>query len=144
MSARTFVDTNVFVYVFDHDEPEKRDRARQILDEEGASGCLVLSTQVLQEFYVTVTRKLARPLSEDDALAAVRHLATFAEVQIDVDLVEAAIILSRDRQLSLWDALILHAAARGGCKVVLTEDLQDSFQILGLEVVNPFASLSSG
>lgn len=62
MSDKTFLDTNVLVYRFDDDEPAKQARAREILDTEGPRGSLVLSTQVLQEFYVTVTRKLARPL----------------------------------------------------------------------------------
>ena len=143
MSRRKFVDTNVLVYRFDHDEPAKRDRARQILDEEGGAGRLVLSTQVLQEFFVSTTRKLARPLSVNDALEAVRHLAVFPVVLIDPALIIDAITLSRDHQISLWDALILQAAARERCVQVLTEDLQDGWEILGLEVVNPFADLAA-
>ena len=141
MNERIFIDTNVLVYRFDHDEPTKRDRARQVLEEVGGSGGLVLSTQVLQEFYVAVTRKLARPLPVDSALAAIRQMTKFAIVSIDVDLIDNAILLSRDRQLSFWDSLILQAAARGGCKTVLTEDLQEGFEVLGLTVVNPFASV---
>ncbi len=143
MSTRRFMDTNVLVYRFDHDEPAKRDRARQLLDESGGAGRLVLSTQVLQEFYVSVTRKLARPLSANDALEAVRHLSEFPVVQIDPDLITDAIVLSRDHQISFWDALILHAAVRGGCEEVCTEDLQDGWTILGLKVMNPFAGLST-
>lgn len=139
MVARKFVDTNVLVYRFDHDEPAKRDQARQILDSEGREGRLVLSTQVLQEFYVSVTRKLARPLPESDALEAVRHLTAFPIVQVDSDLITDAIVLSRDHRISFWDALILHAAARGGCTEVLTEDLQNGWTVLDLEVVNPFS-----
>lgn len=142
MSARKFIDTNVLVYRFDHDEAAKRDRAREILDEEASAGRLVLSTQVLQEFYVSVTRKLSRPLAESDALEAVKHLSALPVVQIDRELVIDAIVLSRDHRISLWDSLILHAAARGGCAEVLTEDLQDGWAILGLKVVNPFADLA--
>ena len=138
MSAPTFVDTNVLVYRFDHDEPVKRARAGEVLDSIGGAGRLVLSTQVLQEFYVSVTRKLARPLGPEVALEAVRQLATFPIVRIDPDLIEEAILLSRDHQLSFWDSMILQAAARGGCRVLLTEDLQDGFEVLGLRVVNPF------
>ncbi len=141
MSARKFMDTNVLVYRFDQDEAAKRDRARQILDEEGSAGRLVLSTQVLQEFYVSVTRKLSRPLPESEALEAVRHLSAFPVVQVDPDLITDAIVLSRDHRISFWDALILRAAERGGCVEVLTEDLQHGWKILGLEVVNPFVDL---
>jgi predicted nucleic acid-binding protein len=142
MGRRSFVDTNVLVYRFDYDEPKMQSRAREILEEEGSAGQLVLSTQVLQEFFVTVTRKLARPLAKDAALAAIRQLAQFPVVQIDVDLIERAILLSRDHQLSFWDSLILSAAAESRCSVVLTEDLQDGFEVLGLRVENPFAALS--
>ena len=69
MSGRVFVDTNVLVYLFDGDAPQKQRRARQILDEEGSPGSIVISTQVLQEFYVTVTRKLGKPLKEAEAEA---------------------------------------------------------------------------
>ena len=141
MSGRKFFDSNVLVYRFDQDEPLKRDRARDLLREEGRAGRLVLSTQVLQEFYVSATRKLSSPLSETDALEAVRHFSVFPVVQIDPELITDAIVLSRDHQISLWDALILHAAARAGCDTVLTEDLQDRWKVLGLEVVNPFAGL---
>ena len=144
MSVRRFVDTNVLVYRFDHDEPRKQDRARRLLDRDGRSGSLVLSTQVLQEFYVSVTRKLARKLPPEDALDAVRDLvAAFSIVQIDSDMVTDAISLSQEHGFSLWDALILHAAARGGCREVLTEDLQDGRKILGLEIVNPFRNLDA-
>ena len=139
--SRRFLDTNVLVYRFDRDEPAKSARARQILDQEGRAGQLILSTQVLQEFYVTVTRKLTDPLSESQALEAVRYLAQLPLVQIDAELVTDSIVLSRDHRISFWDALILHAAARGGCDTVLTEDLQHGWEILGLEVVNPFAGL---
>ncbi len=76
MSDRVFVDTNVFVYLFDRDAPDQRRRARALIEEE--HGRLVLSTQVLQEFFVTVTRKLAKPLPEDEAEAAVRDMAALA------------------------------------------------------------------
>ncbi|MCP4664067.1 MAG: PIN domain-containing protein [bacterium] len=143
MSDRTFIDTNVLVYRFDKDTPGKQARARQVLDTEGLRGKLVLSTQVLQEFYVTVTRKLARPLEETAALEATRHLMALHVVQVDVDLISSAIVLSQDHKTSLWDALIIEAARRAGCRKLLTEDLQDGWKIDGLEIVNPFRDLST-
>jgi predicted nucleic acid-binding protein len=138
MSDKTFLDTNVLVYRFDDDEPVKQARAREILDTEGPSDSLVLSTQVLQEFYVTVTRKLARPLSKDDAFEATRYLMELNVVSIDVGLVARAIELSQAHKISLWDALIIHSARQGGCQKLLTEDLHDGWMVEGLEISNPF------
>jgi predicted nucleic acid-binding protein len=138
MSARTFVDTNVFVYLFDRDAPAKRGVARGILEGHGGSRHLTLSTQVLQEFYVIVTRKLGKPLPYDQALEATQDLAALPMVLIDPEMVLAAIDLSGAHQLSFWDALILKAAQRAGCTSVLSEDLQDGFRLGDLQVENPF------
>ena len=74
MSGRAFFDTNVLVYLFDEDSPAKQTRARGLFDQSAREGLIVLSPQVLQEFYVTVTRKLARPLPPEAALEAVNLL----------------------------------------------------------------------
>jgi predicted nucleic acid-binding protein len=100
-----------------------------------------LSTQVLQEFFVTVTRKLGKPLDFDQAFEATRDLAALPTVLIDSDMVLNAIELSERYQLSPWDALILEAARRAGCAALLSEDLQDGFRIDGLQVENPFRDL---
>jgi predicted nucleic acid-binding protein len=71
---RRFLDTNILVYLFDTDSPKKKATVTGLFEREGASGLLILSTQVLQEFYVVVTRKLARPLSPEVAERAVRVL----------------------------------------------------------------------
>jgi len=135
---RSFVDTNVFVYLFDADAPQKRAVARRLLDDGAAAGRLVLSTQVLKEFYVTVTRKLAAPLAEDDALEATRSLGELPMVQVDPELIYAAISLSRRHQLSFWDALIVRSAVAADCKRLLSEDLQHGQEIDGVQVENPF------
>lgn len=134
---RVFVDTNVLVYAHDADAPEKRAVALDVLERNAQE--LVLSTQVLAEFYVVVTRKLARPLSPEDAAAQVDDLAEATVVPVDADLVRSAVSLSRSAQLALWDAMVLKSAERGGCEMVLTEDLQDGFRLGDLEVRNPFA-----
>jgi predicted nucleic acid-binding protein len=97
-----------------------------------------VSTQVLQEFYVTVTRKLRVPLAEERAAAAARGLASLAVVGIDKPLVLAAMDTSRHARLSLWDALIIEAARDAGCERVLTEDLSHGQVIRGVRVENPF------
>jgi predicted nucleic acid-binding protein len=137
MSDRLFVDTNVLVYAFDRDEPVKRKRSLAIL---AADDELVLSTQVLQEFYVTVTRKLKRPLSEADAETAVRDLAQLEIAAVDTTLVLQAITTSRTHVLSFWDALIVCSAAAAGCVRLLSEDMQHDREIAGLRIENPYAA----
>ena len=139
MSGRDFVDTNVLVYAVDESEPRKRDRAREILAGEGAATGLVLSTQVLCEFYVVATRRLARPLERAAAASAVGELSKLAVVGSDAQLVADGIRISIDAQLSLWDALIIAAARVAGCRRVLTEDLSDGAEIESVRVENPFA-----
>jgi predicted nucleic acid-binding protein len=117
MSAdKAFLDTNVLVYAFDRDEPAKCERAQAVLAS-AKPGALTVSAQVLGEFYVTVTRKLARPLEE---------------------LVGAAVRVSRSAQLSYWDALIVAAAQAAGCPLLLSEDLGDGQTIGTVRVENPF------
>jgi predicted nucleic acid-binding protein len=139
MSGRSFVDTNVLVYLFDRDAPGKQQRAREILA--GAGETLVISTQVLQEFYVAVTRKLATPLPAAEAESAVRDLATFDVLVVDVPLVQAAIATARTSKLAFWDALIIESARSGGCTRLFSEDLQDGQTFGRLRVENPFAGL---
>ncbi|HXU47027.1 MAG TPA: PIN domain-containing protein [Thermoanaerobaculia bacterium] len=136
------MDTNVLVYLFDAGEPSKRAVAREIFERQSAGLELFLSTQVLQEFFVNVTRKLSLPLTAEEALDALIDLAEIPTVQVDVPLVVAAARLSQRHQISLWDALILEAAASCGCGKVLTEDLQDGWEVRGVRVENPFRGLA--
>jgi predicted nucleic acid-binding protein len=138
MSAeRTFLDTNVLVYLFDHSEPDKELCARDIL-EQAEPGELVLSTQVLGEFYVVVTRKLKRPLDAARAAQAVDWLSLLEVIAPDPALVKAAIQISRSSRLSYWDGLIVASAAAGGCERLLTEDLNDGQVIGSVRIENPF------
>jgi len=136
--SRAFLDTNVLVYLFDHDAPAKTRRATELL-EQAEPGELVLSAQVLSEFYVVVTRKLERPLDTLHATQAVDWLGLLPIVPIEETLVKAAIQTSRSSQLSYWDGLIVAAAAAGGCERLLTEDLGDAQVIGSVRVENPFA-----
>ncbi len=136
-TARSFLDTNVLVYAVDESEPAKRDRARELLAAPDVP--LILSAQVIGEFYVVATRKLAIPLDEADVAAAVAELLRLPVVPIDAELVRAAIATSRSAQLSYWDALIVEAAAAAGCDRLLTEDLSHGVTIRSVRVENPFA-----
>lgn len=140
MSDRVFLDTNIVVYLFDDDSPERQARAAEILRADGETMELVLSTQVLQEFYVAVTRKLERPLAEDDALLAVQSLIELTVTQVDPDMIVSAIELSQAHSVSFWDALIVQAALTSDCQRLLTEDMQDGRRFGELLVENPFQS----
>ena len=133
-----FFDTSVLVYLFDADSPAKRKKARSLFQAHAGAGDILLSTQVLQEFYVTVTRKLARPL---DAAAAAEAVSSFAELplaQIDSELIVSAIHRSRNSQLSFWDALIVQAAIEGHASTLYSEDMQHGLMLDSLRVINPF------
>lgn len=138
MSAdKAFLDTNVLVYAFDRDEPAKCERARDVLAS-AEPEALAVSAQVLGEFYVTVTRKLARPLGEASAAEALEWLGLLHVVALDVPLVRAAVRVSRSAQLSYWDGLVVAAAQAAGCRLLLSEDLSDGQAIGTVRVENPF------
>ncbi len=135
---RTFFDTNVLVYLFDADAPEKQARARELLEREVTEGHAVLSTQVLQEFYVAVTRKLATPLDSHTAVQALQYLAQLPVSQVDRDLILNAAQRAQRERLSFWDSLIVETALNAGACRLYSEDLQDGRVLDGLVVVNPF------
>lgn len=138
MTSRSFLDTNVLVYSVDMGEQAKRAIARALLAGAGP-GTLAVSSQVLGEFYVTVTRKLRSPIAIEIAAAIVQHLASLPCVPVDTVLVRSAIDRSRTGQVAYWDALIIEAALAAGCTTLLTEDLTAGQRFDGLTVVNPFA-----
>ena len=135
---RSFFDTNVLVYLFDEDSPKKKAKAQVLLEQESEAGRAVLSTQVLQEFFVTVTRKLASPLPLDEAEKVVRDFAKLPITQTDLSLIIAAIERIRLSGFSFWDALIVEAALASGATRLYTEDLKHGQVIGGMHVENPF------
>lgn len=141
-TARSFIDTNILVYADDQDEPARMTLARDLLRRHAGQGTAVISTQVLQEYFSTVTRKLGLP--PDVAQRRVEGYARLSVVQNDVSTILAAIDLHRLHQISFWDALIVQAAKAGGCTLLLSEDMHDGASLRGLRVVNPFAGLSAG
>lgn len=137
MVERSFFDANVLVYTDDHDAPHKRARALGLIHEHRLRSRAVTSTQVLQEYFVAVTRKLAVPAQI--ARRKVEIFARFQLVMVDLELILTAIDLHRLVRLSFWDALVVRAAQKSGCSVLYTEDLQGGQRLDGLRVVNPFA-----
>jgi len=136
MSARSFFDTNVLIYTDDRAAPAKQRRALELVAEHRLAGTGVVSLQVLQEYFVTVTRKL-----HVDAQVARRKVELLAELDVAVlglpDIL-AAIDLHRLHKLSFWDALVVRAAQQAGCTVLYSEDMQNARQVDGLRIVNPF------
>jgi predicted nucleic acid-binding protein len=137
MSARSFLDSNVLVYTDDKASPSKRRSALALVAEHRRSGSGVVSMQVLQEYFVAVTRKLN--LDVRIARRKVELLAEFDVFSPDVSDILAAIDLQRLHNFSFWDALIIRAAKQAGCTVLLSESLQTARDVDGLRVVNPFA-----
>jgi predicted nucleic acid-binding protein len=132
-----FFDTNVLVYVFDRAEPRKQALAQALVTEHIGARDMVLSTQVLQELYVTLTRK--KRLGAVDALEVITTFAQERIVPASADMVLRGFALSQERQLSPWDGLILQAALDSGCRTLFSEDFQSGARFGELTVANPFA-----
>lgn len=133
---RSFLDTNVLVYSDDGSNPVKQRQAIDLVKAHRRQKTGVVSLQVLEEYFHTVTRKLH--MKADIARRKVEILANFYVVEPDLADVLAAIDMHRLHQLSIWDTLIVRAAQQSGCSVLLTEDLQHGQKIDGVRIVNPF------
>lgn len=136
MSDREFFDSNVLVYSDDHDAPRKQSKALDLIGKSRRSHSGVLSTQVLQEYFVAATRKLGVPARV--AREKVGIFSHFEVAMIAVDDVFGAIDLHRLHQLSFWDGLIVRSALASGCNVLYSEDMQHGRRFEGLRIVNPF------
>lgn len=136
MTARSFFDTDVIVYGDDKSARAKQRRALDLLAEHRRAGTGVVSLQVLQEYFVTVTRKLH--VEPSVARRKVELLGEFHVAAPQLTDVLAAIDLHRLHGFSFWDALILRMAQQAGCRVLFSEDLQAERQVEGIHVVNPF------
>ena len=135
MSA--FLDTNVVVYAFDRADPAKQAVAIKVLETDDR---LIVSTQVLLEAWWVLTRRLATPLDEDQASKVIDQLSALPVVSTDPELVRRAIDTGRRYEIAVWDALIIEAARSGGCRRVLSEDLQSGQDFDGVLVENPFST----
>src|SRR6185295_18510600 len=133
-----FVDANILVYAEDRDAGSKHTIARDLVADLWRSGDGVLSVQVLQEFFVTVTRKMQRPLRPDAALAIVEQYLTWRVVENTGDLLLAGIRLASALKVSFWDALVVQAARAERCDRLWTEDLNHGQRVGDVTIVNPF------
>jgi predicted nucleic acid-binding protein len=136
VKERTFFDTNVLVYADDLDAGPKTKVARRLIREALTEGKGVLSTQVLQEFFVVSTRKLKVPV--EVAREKVELFSAFEVMRIEPRTVVEAIDLHQQRSISFWDALVVRTAALAGATRLLTEDLQHGQTLDGVRIENPF------
>lgn len=135
-----FIDSNVFVYLFDETAPRKRAKAEDLIGQALLAGSGAVSWQVVQETLNVLTRKLARPLAPDDARRFMNGvLAPLWRVMPSAAIFERAIDLQARTQYSFYDALIVASALAQGCDRLYSEDMQDGRSIDGLIIVNPFA-----
>lgn len=136
MSVRSFLDTNVLSYTDDSGAPEKQAIALDLIERCNAEKRGVVSTQVLQEYFVTATHKLRVPF--ETAKRKTEIFARFNLVLIRFEDIQATMDLHQRYKFHLWDALIIQAASRAGCSILYSEDLQSGQKVNGLRIVNPF------
>jgi len=139
MSAKYFLDTNIFVYCFDHRHPAKQERSMALIQEALQTGLGMISTQVIQEFLNVATHKFVVPMKLNDSQAYLRlMLNPLCLVYPDLKLYESCLDIQSETNFSFYDSLILAGAVRGGCDILYSEDLQDGRQARGVKIVNPY------
>lgn len=138
MTGKTFVDTNVLIYAHDVDAGSKHQIAKAVLGELWSERTGVLSMQVLQEFYVNVTRKIALPLPKDSARLIVQTYTIWC-IETTPTEISSAFRIEDECRIGFWDALIVAAAAKSGATRILSEDLSAGQRISGVLIENPFA-----
>ena len=139
MSAKTFVDTNILIYAHDIDAKAKHETAREVLQELWSERTGVMGMQVLQEFYVNVTRKIPRPISKQSARLVVSSYMIWCQDTTPAE-IATAFRIEDESHIGFWDALIVAAALKSGANRILSEDLNAGQTIAGVRIENPFAS----
>ncbi len=142
MPAKTFIDTNILIYAHDIDAKEKHQIAKEILGQLWADRSGILSPQVLQEFYVNATRKIAKPLTKKLARSVVDAYVIWCIDTTSAEMITAFRIEDTAR-ISFWDALICASALKAGAERILSEDLNSGQKIEGIRIENPFLNLKS-
>jgi predicted nucleic acid-binding protein len=136
--GRVFVDTNIIVYAYDSSAGAKHSRAAEMLKDLWNTGRGIISTQVLQEFFVTTTRKIKKPMAVPIARDIVRDFLKWKTIVVDGEVILEAIDIHTDQKYSFWDSVIIASALQGGATTLLSEDLSSSHEIKGLVIHNPF------
>jgi predicted nucleic acid-binding protein len=140
MSGKTFIDTNVLIYAHDVDATAKNEIAKAVLRELWSEHAGVLSMQVLQEFYINVTRKIPAPLPRNLARTVVSTYVPWCMETTPTE-ISMAFRIEDESQIGFWDALIVSAAVKSGSTRILSEDLNAGQRIAGILIENPFAHI---
>jgi len=135
---KIFLDTNIIVYAYDSSAQSKHEIAKKIMRELWDSGQGMISTQVLQEFYVSVTKKIPKPLDMNLAKHIIKDLMYWDIVVNDGKTILEAIEIQIRHRFSFWDSLVIQAAIKGGAEVLLSENLESERVISSIEIKNPF------
>ena len=138
MTDKVFVDTNILVYAHDLDASNKHDKAAEIVSQLWESRNGVLSTQVLQEFYVTLTRKVSSTLSKLEARKLLQKYSHWHVVLTDPSIIIQASEIEESNNISFLDALIVSVAYSQNVPTILTENLNHGQMIEGIFIENPF------
>ena len=138
MNGNIFLDTNVLVYAFDASDKKKHQTAGRLVNDAFRSKDVAISTQVLKEFFVTVTTKIPRKMDLLEAKEIIKRLALLQVVDTTVPLVLRGIDIQKENRISFWDAMIIAAAGASNCTTVLSEDLSHDTIIEGIHIKNPF------
>ena len=137
MNDRYYFDTNILVYAHDSSAGAKHARAKALVEDTWRAGTGVVSTQVLQEFAVSLQRKVARPPDLDAIREAVSDYQSWEVVVNNAASILNALEIQKRHQISFWDALVVHAAETSGASVLYSEDLSDGRVFGTVKVVNP-------
>ena len=140
--GKTFLDTNILVYAHDISAGIKHQTARKIIIDLWNSGSGLLSTQVLQEFFVIITKKIPKPIKPELAEKIVSDLLMWKVIVNDGESILTAIKIHSQYHYSFWDSLIIESAIAGGATLLLSEDLSDGQIIEGVRIQNPFPTIA--
>jgi predicted nucleic acid-binding protein len=135
---KVFVDTNIIVYAYDASAGEKHEKAFRLMEDLWNSGVGIISSQVLQEFFVIITKKIRKPLDITIAKDIVKDLLKWETIMINGNLILEAIDIHKKHKFSFWDSIIIASALEGGAQVISSEDFPDLQTVKGVVMRNPF------
>lgn len=140
MSAKVFLDTNIFVYSFDNRDPRKRNLALELIYKTSEANTARISYQVVQEFVNVATKKFTKPLKQSDVRLYLESIMSpMWQVNSSLGLTRKALDIQERWAYSFYDSLIIASALEAGCSILYSEDLQHGQTIEGLRIINPFA-----